>query len=213
MSLALHRLQEIIEVIKSYYDKAGENMSRPQSVIDAIDAQEKKFGSCGRTLEDWLRKEFSHLCVENITDWNYSTCFAFALRFHSPRKHYPISRQGYMGRLNDCGGELYSIGLNISVLHPVFVAYIVHDRLIGNDEVEISWSESSDNNEVAENLTSLIERVTGMGYTFLDEDDIATPVPGVTLELAKSDQVNLYTCLFVDQDQIFPFPHTVRRRL
>lgn len=142
-----------------------------------------------------LSKELSGFYIENMTDFNYSTCFSFILNISpvfarlTSKEYYDYLKQH---------GEILSISIEISAIGPYGCIRFLKRLLEPEPNTTLIASHTpyaAEHNTLANQIRHFL---IGEGFIILDEPLLTQFVPGVTLELRTSN-VQVYHCLFQDQ--------------
>jgi len=143
-----------------------------------------------------LAAQFSDFYIDNITDFNYGTCFSSYFNISPIRAKF--TSKEYKEYL-ETNKVVYSILVEVSVLAPYacirYVKRTLDPPRPGSSE-GISYSPFlKEHEEIGKKVLSFLEKE---GQTILDESMLTQIVEGVKLYLRETN-VQVYNCLFEDE--------------
>lgn len=143
---------------------------------------------------DSLQKYLQGMYIENLTDFNYSTCFTMYLNISNTNTKAGTEEFISFVKQNL---YLYRLKVQISAIAPYAVYKFVR-YTFDNYEIKVSESFTPFIEEHRFLVEMIAEFLTSSGLTILDEDMLSIEIPDISLEMRKS-HVTVYHCLFEDE--------------
>lgn len=149
-------------------------------------------------LNHWstkLENEIQNINIDNLTDFNYSTCFSLFI-YPSSIVRLTIGTREFNEYLANYG-KLNAVMVSISAIAPYAVFKFWRYTYL---EGEIALEESlQPYDEVTRHIADeVVNLLASQGIRILDEQLLSVKVPNVSLEL-KTEGVTIYNCLFEDK--------------
>jgi len=145
----------------------------------------------------WMEKLRSYLPemqIENLTDFNYSTCFTMYINISDTDAHVGTDKFIQFLKNNLC---LYRIQVQVSAIAPYAICKYVRYSY-DNEGVKMTDSFKPFLNEHAFLGNRIIEFLIQAGIKILNEEMLSVEVSNISLELRESN-VTVYHCLFEDE--------------
>ena len=166
---------------------------------EIIEHARSLYGDYGGRLHTELLHRLNGYAIENLTDWNYDSCFRFDVLLH-PGVPYKIRDEASAIELvQKLCGTAYFLALEISALGPYYRYFFYQEIYDTSNQTLIEkLSESPFSIDHAEILKKVVQYCEDKGFIRLDEELLDPVVPGIALELAEEGEVTIYNCLFAD---------------
>ena len=145
-----------------------------------------------------LSAQFSEFYIDNITDFNYGTCFSSCFYISPIRAKFTSKEYNEYLEMHKV---VYSILVEVSVIAPyACIRYskrtLDSTRSSSYEEVSSSYTPfCKEHEEIGKRVLLYLEQE---GQTVLDESVLTQVVEGIKLELRESN-VQVYNCLFEDE--------------
>lgn len=140
-----------------------------------------------------LKKHFQNVYIENLTDFNYSTCFTMYLNISNTNAKVGTEEFRNFVRQNV---NFYRLKIQISAIAP-YAIYKFVKYTFNNNKIMLSESFIPYNNEQYIMSKNIAEFLSKSGLIILDKEILSVKVSGISLEMKKSD-ITVYNCLFED---------------
>ncbi len=148
-------------------------------------------------IDFWMnnvRSHFKCLYVQNLTDFNYSTCFTIYMNISDTSAK--VGTEQFSDFIKE-NMYLYCIEFQISAIAP-YAIYKFIKYVYDNDEINMIESFSPFLNEHYYFVKEINEFLSVYSLNLLDTELLSIEIPDVTLEMRKS-KVTVYHCLFEDE--------------
>lgn len=145
----------------------------------------------------WFNKinnYFEEFYVENLTDFNYSTCFTIYLNIS--KNNFKVGTEEFNNYIRE-NQYLYRVKIQISAIAP----YAIYEFIKYTYENQIIIMKSSFTPFIKEHYfleDKVIEFLNMSNFTILDETLLSIEIPNISLEMRKN-KVTVYHCLFEDE--------------
>ncbi len=139
---------------------------------------------------------FNSYYVENLTDYNYSTCFTMYINISDTTAE--VGTEEFRNFIKDFG-PLYRIQIQISAIAPfAVIKYIKYEYDNGNFSYEDSFLPYMHSHYVLDD--KIKEFLEKNNVHLLGSDSLSLEIDNISLEL-KEEGVTVYNCLFEDEYQ------------
>jgi len=187
------------------------NSNELTRIVQEILDNKHNLEQVGGDRNEWdeaLRVEIPDYSFFNLTDFNYGKCHTYEIYLPAGIFKEPGSLQEERQLIQHLGGRRFGFLLKLSSVAPYFLLQLLSRTVDPSGQVSEEFTKTStvEQRKMAEKLSRFAK---SHAFRPIPLEFLTHRIPGIELELAKPGTVNVYNCLFEDQDN-FIMPKFVK---
>ncbi|MBI1926743.1 hypothetical protein HYR99_21180 [Candidatus Poribacteria bacterium] len=192
--------KEVLKLINYLYgDNSSLNEPRYKRRREMIEQATSTYGDYGEHLHGELFQLLKGYAIENLTDWNYESCFRFDVLLHPGVPYTVRDEASAIELVQKLCGTAYFLVLEISAVGPYYRYFFYQEIYDPSNQTLIeTLSASPFSADHADILKKVVRYCEGKGLKRLGKELLDRVVPDIALDLAEKGEVTIYNCLFAD---------------